>query len=128
MNWIFLSSGTNSGRFNMETDLFLTEYCRPDEAVFRLYRWEPYCISLGASQDDSIIIQNKTKKDNIDVVCRPTGGRAILHAEEITYSVVYPVTANVSARDLYSEINFALKRGLEKYSKQLQSKVSILVP
>ncbi|MEJ2617512.1 MAG: hypothetical protein P8Z35_21340 [Ignavibacteriaceae bacterium] len=119
MNWLFLSSGTNSGIFNMETDLFLANNCEPDKAIFRLYRWEPYCISLGANQHENIINYNETEKDNIDIVTRPTGGRAILHAEEITYSVIYPVSADTSAKELYSEINLALKRGLETYNQKL---------
>lgn len=119
MNWVFLSSGTNSGRFNMETDLFLAGNCEPGKAVFRLYRWDPYCISLGANQDESIINYDETEKDKIDIVSRPTGGRAILHAEEITYSVIYPVNADTSARELYTNINFALKNGLAKYNKKL---------
>ncbi len=119
MNWVFLSSGINSGKFNMETDLFLAMNCEPDEAIFRLYRWDPYCISLGANQNENIINYNEAKKNNISVVRRPTGGRAILHAQEITYSVIYPLNNNISARELYSNINFALKNGLEKYSKKL---------
>ena len=121
MNWLFLSSGTNSGSFNMETDLFLARNCEPDEAVFRLYRWEPYCISLGANQNENIVNYNETKKNNIGMVTRPTGGRAILHAEEITYSVIYPVSNDTSARELYSEINLALKKGLEKYNQKLKN-------
>ncbi len=121
MNWLFLSSGTNSGNFNMETDLYLTKNCEPDEAIFRLYRWEPYCISLGVNQDDGIINYSETEKDNIDIVTRPTGGRAILHAEEITYSVIYPTSDNTSAKELYSDINFALKTGLEKYNQKLKN-------
>ena len=119
MNWLFLSSGTNSGNFNMETDLFLAKNCEPDKAIFRLYRWEPYCISLGVNQNEDIINYYETEKDNIDIVTRPTGGRAILHAEEITYSVIYPISSDTSARELYSEINLALKTGLEKYSQKL---------
>ncbi|MFZ0452317.1 MAG: hypothetical protein WAM24_01115 [Ignavibacteriaceae bacterium] len=120
MNWLFLSSGTNSGNFNMETDLFLAKNCEQDEAVFRLYRWEPYCISLGANQDEEIIKHDEAEKNNIDIVTRPTGGRAILHAEEITYSVIYPISACISARELYSDINSALKTGLEKYNQKLK--------
>ena len=119
MKWLFLSSGLNSGNFNMETDSYLALNCEPDEAVFRLYQWQPYCISLGTNQDERIIDYAETKKDNIDVVKRPTGGRAILHAEEITYSVIYPASPETSARELYTNINFALKRGLEKYNSKL---------
>jgi lipoate-protein ligase A len=119
MNWIFLNSGNYSGKFNMETDIFLAMNCEPDEAVFRLYRWHPYCVSLGANQNEIIINYDETRKDNIDVVKRPTGGKAILHAEEITYSVVYPTSPESSAREIYTDINFALKKGLEKFDKRL---------
>ncbi len=119
MKWLFLSSGLNSGKFNMKTDSYLAMNCETDEAVFRLYQWQPYCISLGANQDESIIDYAETKKDNIDVVKRPTGGKAILHAEEITYSVIYPAIQDTSARELYTNINFALKKGLEKYNNKL---------
>ncbi len=124
MKWIILSSGLNSGNFNMETDLFLAKNCEPDEAIFRLYRWEPYCISLGANQKESIIDYGLTRKDGIDVVKRPTGGRAILHSEELTYSVIYPVSHDLSAKELYADINSALKKGLEKFNKKL-SKVEL---
>jgi len=119
MKWLFFSSDSYSGKFNMETDLFLASNCEPDEAVFRLYRWRPYCISLGANQDEKIINYSEARKDNIDVVKRPTGGRAILHAEELTYSVIYPVSASSSAKELYNEINSALKAGLVKFSSEL---------
>ena len=98
----------------METDLFLAKDCEPDEAIFRLYRWEPYCISLGANQKESIIDYGLTRKDGIDVVKRPTGGRAILHAEELTYSVIYPLSPDISAKELYADINSALKEGTGK--------------
>ena len=119
MKWLFLSSGSNSGKFNMETDLFLATNCEPDEAVFRLYKWQPFCISLGANQNDNIIDYTETRKDGIDVVKRPTGGRAILHAEEITYSLIYPVLPVTSAKELYFNINSALKKGLEKFDEKL---------
>lgn len=115
MNWEVILSGENSGKFNMEFDLELanTFHTIP---VLRLYRWKPYCISLGANQRmDEINIQ-KASTDNIDVVKRPTGGRAILHSEELTYSVVFPIELNYSAKAIYNEINLALKEGLIFYN------------
>ncbi|MEO8230929.1 MAG: hypothetical protein ABI638_01520 [Ignavibacteriota bacterium] len=50
MIWQFLNSGVNSGKFNMDFDIFLAENFEPNTAVLRLYRWNPYCISLGANQ------------------------------------------------------------------------------
>lgn len=58
------------------------------EPVFRLYGWSPKCISLGRNQKDGGKYNNK----NIDCVRRLTGGRALLHDDEVTYSCVAPVS------------------------------------
>ena len=60
------------------------------EPIFRLYGWSPMCVSLGRNQKDSFIDEEYLRNNNIDVVRRLTGGRALLHAVEITYSVVCP--------------------------------------
>jgi len=121
MNWHFVNTGFNTGKFNMEYDLHLAKCFKPDEAVLRLYRWKPYCISLGANQSFDSINIGKASADNIDVVKRPTGGRAILHSEELTYSVIIPLYQNSSVRQIYSEVNEALATGLSFYSKKLAS-------
>lgn len=119
MKWKFLNSGVNSGRFNMDFDLFLAENIEPETAYLRLYRWHPYCISLGANQSENEIDIKKTKYDMIDVVKRPTGGRAILHSMELTYSFIYPMLDNTSAKNLYNEINLALRKGLILFDNEL---------
>ena len=67
------------------------------EPVFRLYGWSPRCISLGRNQQAenlSCHSEGKARRipENIDVVRRITGGRALLHDDEITYSCVFPVS------------------------------------
>lgn len=121
MIWKFLNSGENSGKFNMDFDIFLAENLEPNTAKLRLYRWNPYCISLGANQSFEDIDLNKTRCKQIDVVKRPTGGRAILHSEELTYSVVYPIDQKTSAKNLYNEINLALREGLINYDSRLSA-------
>lgn len=121
MNWKFLNSGVNSGKFNMDFDTFLAENFEPNTAVLRLYRWNPYCISLGANQSLEDINLAKTRYHQIDVVKRPTGGRAILHSQEITYSVIYPIDAAASAKNIYYEINLALRKGLINFDSGLNS-------
>ena len=121
MNWHLIESGSHKGRFNMKFDIELAKSCPANEAFFRLYKWKPYCISLGANQlFDDINIQ-KAEKDGIDVVKRPTGGRAILHAEEITYSVVIPLSFGLSPKQIYSKISHALLIGLAEYNSKLTS-------
>ncbi len=60
--------------------------------IFRLYGWAPACISLGRNQDDSFLDKEFLKSYNIDVVRRLTGGRALLHDNEITYSFICPIS------------------------------------
>ncbi len=121
MKWSYLNTGFNTGKNNMDLDLSRAKNCKPDEACFRLYKWEPYCISLGANQSFDSIDSTKASGNNIDVVKRPTGGRAILHAEELTYSVVFPLNKNSSLRNLYCEINKALREGLILYDDRLSA-------
>ncbi|MBK7631010.1 MAG: lipoate--protein ligase family protein [Ignavibacteriales bacterium] len=121
MKWQFLNSGVNSGKFNMDFDVFLSENFNPNNAILRLYRWNPYCISLGANQSLEDIDFAKTRYHQIDVVKRPTGGRAILHSQELTYSVIYPIGASSSAKNIYNEINLALRKGLINFDSRLDA-------
>jgi len=119
MNWHLIESGINTGRYNMDFDLKLVQQCTSSDAFLRLYKWKPYCISLGANQNFEDISIERTQNDNIDIVKRPTGGRAILHAEEITYSVVLPFSNNLTPKHIYQKISIALIKGLEKYNPYL---------
>ncbi len=62
------------------------------EPIFRLYGWSPACVSLGRNQKDDFVDENLLKENGIDIVRRLTGGRALLHDNEITYSYVCPIT------------------------------------
>ncbi len=75
-----------------------------DRPLLRFFTWKPYCISLGYHQNVSDINQKLCRQNNIDVVRRPTGGRAILHAEELTYSVIYPFNS-LDAAQFYQLIH-----------------------
>src|SRR3990170_5116770 len=119
MKWYFLNTGSNDGKFNMNLDVELTSYVKSTEGILRFYRWNPYCISLGANQSTESINLDKTSADNINVVKRPTGGRAILHSEELTYSVIYATNVSDSAKIIYQEVNLALSEGLKIYDHRL---------
>jgi lipoate-protein ligase A len=77
----------------------------------RFYGWKPFAISLGYNQRGYDLDETKCAMHGIDIVRRPTGGRAILHAEELTYSVVMFANGK-SISDVYSEISKALVCGL----------------
>ncbi|MGD8474271.1 MAG: lipoate--protein ligase family protein [Anaerolineae bacterium] len=55
--------------------------------TLRFYRWSPPCLSLGRNQSLAEADLPACRADGIDVVRRPTGGRSILHTDELTYSV-----------------------------------------
>ncbi|HMI47688.1 MAG TPA: hypothetical protein VK481_03375, partial [Gemmatimonadaceae bacterium] len=83
---------------------------RTGETVFSIYSWSHPTLSFGRNQPASGRYDlAKIHDAGIDVVRRPTGGRAILHHREITYSVTAPVKDAPPLRETYSRINQILK-------------------
>lgn len=96
-------------------DKFIAEHCK--EPVFRLYGWSPACVSLGRNQKDDFIDYAFLKSKNIDVVRRLTGGRALLHDDEITYSFICPASYlkhGENVTESYKEISQFL---IDKFKK-----------
>jgi lipoyl(octanoyl) transferase len=117
--WFCIDTGEHPGDFNMKFDLGLIEEFRiTNIPVLRFYAWNPYCISLGRNQNESDINLELAGRDGIQVVKRPTGGKAVLHAEELTYSVVME-TAGMTVRESYNLISTALVEGLRTLGAQL---------
>lgn len=84
---------TRTGKENMQIDSDLLDFAIKNELkepIFRLYGWDPACVSLGRNQKDDFLDYELLKSKNIDVVRRLTGGRALLHDNEITYSFICP--------------------------------------
>lgn len=119
MIWRLIDDGAAPGLHNMNFDIKLAEECKENEIFFRLYRWKPYAISLGANQSFNDVDFAETKYDKIDVVQRPTGGRAIYHSEEITYSIVVPLSFGLSPKEIYRSVSEALIIGLKIYDERL---------
>ena len=79
------------GSQNMAFDRFFSRICTiKSDPVIRFYGWTPYCISIGRHQNEDILNIDRIRESGYDYVKRPTGGRAIFHANELTYSVVMP--------------------------------------
>ncbi len=116
MTWRFLDTGERSGAFNMALDEQLAIDLRAGRGspTIRLFGWKPWAVSLGFNQSENEIDNEKCERDGIDVVRRPTGGRAILHARELTYSVVM-FGAGKSVSTVYHEIGRAVVRGLRLF-------------
>jgi lipoate-protein ligase A len=113
MNWRFENTGIRSGVFNMEYDIALARALvnGVGNPTIRVYAWQPSAISLGWNQSMDEIDLAKTSASGIDVVRRPTGGRAILHSEELTYSMVMRVKGK-NVLSVYDDISRALVTGL----------------
>lgn len=115
-NWRFIDTGENTGSFNMRFDEDSARALLNGSGVptVRLFRWKPWAISLGFNQDLSNIDLRQCTAKGIDVVRRPTGGRAVFHAEELTYSVAMPADGK-SVLEIYNEISRALVKGLRLF-------------
>jgi lipoate-protein ligase A len=87
----FILSGANDGATNMAIDEAVMSGIREGSSspVFRLYTWDPPTISLGYFQSADDIDFAMCREDGIGVVRRITGGRAVLHSDEITYSILF---------------------------------------
>ena len=115
MRWQFIDNGFSDGRTNMKADEDLAR--RLVEAsglpTVRVYGWNPPAISLGWNQSKDEILHEKARREGVDVVRRPTGGRAILHAGELTYCVVMSVAEGTSVSEVYRHVSEGLLAGLE---------------
>lgn len=103
--------------FNMAADLFLVQSCVKQKIVsVRFYQWSLASITIGLMQDASAVLDfTAMKRNNVAWIRRPTGGRAVLHENDITYSCIFPATVvemGKSIMDTYRIISHCLKEGL----------------
>jgi lipoate-protein ligase A len=90
-----INSGISTGAANMAVDDLLLERvsetgCSP---VLRFYGWHPPAVSIGYNQSATNELDlARCRQERIDVVTRPSGGRAVLHWNELTYSLLWPDT------------------------------------
>jgi lipoate-protein ligase A len=88
--WRLIITPPARGAWNMAVDESLLDAAGQGLALpcLRLYRWQPPCLSIGYAQPSNDVDQYQLSIFGWDWVRRPTGGRAILHTDELTYSVV----------------------------------------
>jgi lipoate-protein ligase A len=87
--WRLIISPALGGQRNMAIDeaILLTTIKHDSYPTLRLYAWDPGCLSLGYAQPFSDVDEQALVGKGWEFVRRPTGGRAILHIDELTYSV-----------------------------------------
>jgi lipoate-protein ligase A len=102
----------NTGAENMGIDEKMAlNPPNPAIAYLRFYGWRPYCLSLGYHQNSQIVNRKALEKHGYQWIQRPTGGRAIFHAEELTYCAVFPHNI-ISPKKLYKLLHTCIARAL----------------
>lgn len=101
---------------NMARDDALARTIGPGEGVVRFYRWRRPTLSFGRNEPATRLYRPEAelRGEGLDLVRRPTGGRAVLHDRELTYAVVVPIDALGPPRRAYHRINAALVTGLRR--------------
>ncbi len=112
--WRLVDTPPAPGAWNMAADEALAaSVAGGGPPVLRVYRWSPACLSLGRNQPARGRYDVRALAERgIDVVRRPTGGRAVLHHRELTYAVAAPEALLGGPRRAYAAINAALVAGL----------------
>lgn len=115
--WRLIYDLPTDGRSNMALDeAILDAVCvHQSPPTLRLYGWIPACLSLGYGQSPFDVDRFRLDKMGWDVVRRPTGGKAILHTDELTYSVALPADhplAQGGILESYQRISRALMAAL----------------
>jgi len=134
--WRLIDSGHCSASFNMALDEAIAIYVRKGSSspTLRLYGWDKPSLSLGHFQKTSEINLGYCASSNIPIVRRPTGGRAVLHNKELTYSFSVRTDEGLFSKgllDSYKKISEAFvlafkKAGLQAVSKEKRVKGSVL--
>lgn len=87
--WRLIVDGEADGAANMAVDQAILDAVveRASPPTLRFYAWAPPCLSLGRGQPLADVDQDACHTAEVDIVRRPTGGRSILHTDELTYSI-----------------------------------------
>ena len=125
--WRLLLHPQKPGDWHMAADVVLARRIGEGRslATFRLFTWESPTISIGHNQRPDALDLDACARDGIRVVRRPTGGRALLHCDEITYSAIFPVTSSLYDPQLlanYEKISGILRSALEPFSVSFDQK------
>lgn len=119
--WRLIVTEPAAGAWNMAVDEALMESVRAGAPpALRLYRWSPPCLSLGRNQPAAGVYDpERLRSIGVDVVRRPTGGRAVLHDDELTYAVVARDRTLGTVRQAYRAIHSVLASWLSSFGAEV---------
>lgn len=128
-NWRLIVDGEADGATNMAVDQAILEAVAEgaSPATLRFYAWAPPCLSLGRGQSLADANQDACRSAGVDIVRRPTGGRSILHTDELTYSASLLQSdprAEGGVVESYRCLSEGLLAGLRRLGVQVAQSVS----
>ncbi|MDH7485936.1 MAG: lipoate--protein ligase family protein [Anaerolineae bacterium] len=123
--WRLLIDDAADGATNMAVDEAIAEATVAGHALptLRFYAWQPPCLSLGRNQPYAEVDAGRCAVRGYDIVRRPTGGRAILHTDELTYSVAGPADEprlRGGVLEVYHRLSAGLLEGLRRLGIEAQ--------
>lgn len=127
--WIFINSGPQSASYNMAMDEALLDLHSKGliPPVVRFYEWSPATLSIGYFQKAAEAVDlEKVKEMGLGFVRRQTGGRAVLHDRELTYSIIVSEShpqMPATVTEAYKVISAGLLEGFRNLG--LQAELSV---
>ena len=120
-SFLWLDPRPRPGWHNMALDAALLDRARRTGAmVLRLYRWSPSCLSFGRHEPaERRYDRTRIEALGLDTVRRPTGGRAVWHAHELTYSITAPLQMLGGLRDAYLGIHAMLAGAVRRLGAEV---------
>jgi len=121
-----LQTKFNTAAFNMALDEVLIKKISSGEVdpSLRFYGWKPAAVSIGYFQSlQAEVDEEKCRERGVDIVRRQTGGGAVFHDKEVTYSMHIPLTLNLVPEkilDSYQRICGGIIRGLTAFNLSAQ--------
>ncbi len=124
--WHLIYDSPTSGSRNMAIDEVILQKVGAGELppTLRFYSWSPACLSLGYGQRSQDVDRDALMQWGWDIVRRSTGGKAILHIDELTYSLALPADHEIASGGIiesYRRISNALLAGLNRLGVQSQA-------
>lgn len=128
--WAFIDSGKSSPSYNMAMDEMLLQWHSEGKIppVIRFYGWNPPTLSIGYFQKaEKEINLQKVNESGLGFVRRATGGRAVLHEDELTYSVIVTEEHNKMPKNV-TEAYRVISEGILKGFQNLGFEAYFAIP
>ena len=107
--------GVRDAYQNMALDQHLLLLCEQgcEHGFLRFYGWRQSALSLGRFEPVDVIDLDRARDDGVQVVRRPTGGRVVMHGDDLTYAIIVPKHEGHNLAETYRTISMCIIKGFE---------------